>query len=240
VEKCPGIDDNGAGSVAVLEAARVLSPYKGLFNSTIYFTLFDLEEKGLLGSLAFTREYLIPEELMKRKNRFLGAYVADMLITYDPSPGSQRISYDIAAAVPEAYYWSNQNQDRGDFLCIWSRKNVDTFLFDQIKTNWNNSGPYKLLNLDPALPKDHPSPVDNVRYGTFMRSDHAAFWYPKKEDYPETLNAILLTDLGPWRSYQRKCYHSECDDSSQLNAENRGFMKAAVDAMVRSVYNLSL
>lgn len=45
VDSCPGVDDNGAGSVAVLEAARLLSPYRGFLNSTIIFALFDLEEK---------------------------------------------------------------------------------------------------------------------------------------------------------------------------------------------------
>ena len=95
VEKCPGIDDNGGGSVSTLEAARLLSPYRGLLNSTIYFTLFDLEEKGLLGALAFVREYLLPQEVAKG-NKVIGAYVQDMVLTYDSAPGSQRIPTDIA------------------------------------------------------------------------------------------------------------------------------------------------
>lgn len=73
------------------------------------------------------------------------------------------------------------------------------------------------------------------RYGTFLRSDHAAFWYA---DYV-TLNAILINDMGPWRGYQEQCYHRECDDTSQLTAENLSFMKTAVDAIVGAVYSLT-
>jgi subtilisin-like proprotein convertase family protein len=47
----PGADDNGSGTSAVLEAARVLSPYS--FDYTIKFIAFDEEEQGLIGSLAY-------------------------------------------------------------------------------------------------------------------------------------------------------------------------------------------
>jgi len=44
----PGAEDNGTGSVAVIEAARLLAPLKT--DSTIYFALFTGEEVGYLGS----------------------------------------------------------------------------------------------------------------------------------------------------------------------------------------------
>jgi subtilisin-like proprotein convertase family protein len=47
----PGADDNGSGTAAVLEAARVLSPYG--FDYTIKFIAFDEEEQGMIGSLAY-------------------------------------------------------------------------------------------------------------------------------------------------------------------------------------------
>lgn len=96
VEECPGVDDNGAGSVAVLEAARVLSPYRNMLNSTLYFVLFDLEERGLWGSILFVREYLVPFELTQRGVTVVGAYVADMILTYDRQANSQRIPSDVA------------------------------------------------------------------------------------------------------------------------------------------------
>jgi Zn-dependent M28 family amino/carboxypeptidase len=47
----PGADDNGSGSVAVLQAAEILTPYN--FNATLRFVLFTGEEQGLLGSAAY-------------------------------------------------------------------------------------------------------------------------------------------------------------------------------------------
>jgi Peptidase family M28 len=44
----PGADDNGSGTSAVLEAARVMAPHH--FRGTIVFAVFDGEELGLWGS----------------------------------------------------------------------------------------------------------------------------------------------------------------------------------------------
>lgn len=50
----PGADDNGTGTIATLEAARVLS--NQLFEATIRFVCFSREEQGLIGSKAYVRE----------------------------------------------------------------------------------------------------------------------------------------------------------------------------------------
>lgn len=47
----PGADDNGSGTCAVMEAARLLAPYN--FDYTIIFIAFDEEELGLIGSHAY-------------------------------------------------------------------------------------------------------------------------------------------------------------------------------------------
>jgi hypothetical protein len=52
----PGADDNGSGSSAVIEAARVLSQYA--FERTIIFACFAGEEQGLYGSFAYTADVL--------------------------------------------------------------------------------------------------------------------------------------------------------------------------------------
>jgi hypothetical protein len=44
----PGADDNGSGTAAVIEAARILSQYS--FPYTVIFALWDEEEQGLIGS----------------------------------------------------------------------------------------------------------------------------------------------------------------------------------------------
>ncbi len=47
----PGADDNGSGTCAVIEAARLLEPFT--FDYTIVFIAFDEEEIGLYGSKAY-------------------------------------------------------------------------------------------------------------------------------------------------------------------------------------------
>jgi hypothetical protein len=54
VRKCPGADDNAAGTAAVLSAAHVLSKYR--FNHTIRFIAFDSEEYGHLGSISYVAD----------------------------------------------------------------------------------------------------------------------------------------------------------------------------------------
>lgn len=49
----PGADDNGSGSIAVLQAAEILAPYH--FDATVRFVLFTGEEQGLYGSAAYAQ-----------------------------------------------------------------------------------------------------------------------------------------------------------------------------------------
>ena len=50
----PGADDNGSGTAAVIEAARVFSNYS--FPFTIIFALWDEEEQGLVGSAYYAQQ----------------------------------------------------------------------------------------------------------------------------------------------------------------------------------------
>ncbi len=47
----PGVNDDGSGTAAVLELARVMSQYE--WNNTVVFIAFDAEEYGLVGSRAY-------------------------------------------------------------------------------------------------------------------------------------------------------------------------------------------
>ena len=66
----PGADDNGSGSVNVLENARVLSCWG--FRNTLKFQLWTGEEQGLLGSKAYANDALA------RNENILGVINTDM------------------------------------------------------------------------------------------------------------------------------------------------------------------
>lgn len=67
----PGADDNGSGSTAVIEAARVFADFN--FEKTIKFCLWTGEEQGLLGSAAYA------EEAFSRGDDIVGVYNFDMI-----------------------------------------------------------------------------------------------------------------------------------------------------------------
>lgn len=60
VKKSAGVDDNGSGSAAVLEVARLLTSHRCLLNKTIIFTLFDLEEEV---SLVITMKLFVKKSI---------------------------------------------------------------------------------------------------------------------------------------------------------------------------------
>ncbi len=51
----PGADDNGTGTAMVMEMARTLSPLRS--SRTIKYVLFDREEQGRRGSIAFVNTH---------------------------------------------------------------------------------------------------------------------------------------------------------------------------------------
>ena len=95
VSSTPGVEDNGSGSVGLLEIARLLHEANADLDHTVIFVLNDFEESGLVGSRAFVNEWLIPKELLNQDTQFLGAYVMDMDVFYDPRPGAQILPADI-------------------------------------------------------------------------------------------------------------------------------------------------
>lgn len=56
-EKKPGADDDGSGSVVVLEAARTLLSSGMQFQQPIYFVWYAAEEQGLVGSQKVVKEF---------------------------------------------------------------------------------------------------------------------------------------------------------------------------------------
>jgi hypothetical protein len=56
-DRAPGADDNGSGSAALLEFAKVINAHGAKFEHTLRLVLFTGEEQGLLGSRAIARKW---------------------------------------------------------------------------------------------------------------------------------------------------------------------------------------
>lgn len=76
----PGADDNGTGTAALLEVARIVADYR--FERTIIFIASDREEDGMKGSAAYANEY--------RNDDIRGVINIDM-IGYRPSGNAAHI-----------------------------------------------------------------------------------------------------------------------------------------------------
>ena len=111
VKNVSGVEDNGSGSVAVLELARLVSQAKVQLDHTIMFVMFDFEELGAVGSQYFVREWLIPRELRNTNTQFLGLYNLDMVLSYDVTPGAQRIPQDLEKVKTHSSILCRTNHD---------------------------------------------------------------------------------------------------------------------------------
>ncbi|HKZ47414.1 MAG TPA: M20/M25/M40 family metallo-hydrolase, partial [Thermoplasmata archaeon] len=87
----PGADDDGSGTAATMELARVLSRYR--FNATIMFAAWDAEELGLVGSAYCTR-------CLAAQGWDFGLYLNLDMIAYDPTNAS---GIDIITDIPSQW-----------------------------------------------------------------------------------------------------------------------------------------
>ena len=150
VSSTPGADDNGSGTVGMLEAMRVLSGYQ--FARTVVFIGFDLEEVGLVGSQRYVSEAIPHYQQTEGVFNFemigytchqagcdafrpLGNYIHNI---YDVNSSSLRVVFDQAAAayVPGLVVLSTQatpdnpNCRRSDHARFWDAGIKALFLTD--------------------------------------------------------------------------------------------------------------
>ncbi|MCC6459513.1 MAG: M28 family peptidase [Saprospiraceae bacterium] len=184
IDNAPGADDNGSGTVGVLEVARLLSRYPS--EKTLRFIGFDLEEAGLVGSARYVSSGLPTNE------KVAGVFNFEMIGYYSEEPNSQQVPAGFNILFSQAYSQLQANQFRGD--CII---NVGNTSFPGLANRFHQSATQyvpDLKVLDVIMQTGIPVP-------DLLRSDHAPFW-------GANLPALMITDGA---NYRNKCYHTPSD-----------------------------
>jgi aminopeptidase YwaD len=151
VHESPGINDNGTGLAAVLEAARACSKLR--LRRTVRFVLVGMEEDGRDGSLSHI------DALLARGETIDGALVLDMVGCRRRGPGSQR--------TPDAYLDADPIEmppEEGTFLGIVAHERCGKFartISDGLESGSLPTHRYRRMG------RWHP---------LTLVSDHTAYW----------------------------------------------------------------
>jgi hypothetical protein len=178
VERSPGVDDNATGVAAVLETARLLGQHPT--PRTLKLALFDLEEVGLVGSLAYAADESLTANLD-------GVITMDMIGFACRTAGCQHYPAGLPISPPT---------DRGDFLAVIGDRGHMSLINAFHQTSQAElpqvlSLPIPLLGpLTPDLLRSDHAPFWQKGIGAVMVTDTANFRNPNYHQMTDTLENV--------------------------------------------------
>ena len=184
VANAPGADDNGSGTVGVMEIARLLSRYPT--KKTLRYIGFDLEEAGLVGSSRYVSGGLPANE------KVAGVFNFEMIGYYTDMPNTQQVPTGFNLIFPAAYNQIAADSFRGNTII-----NVGNSTHPALADLFSNSA----ASYVPDLKVVKVVMLASFPVPDLLRSDHAPFW-------SAGLPALMLTDGA---DYRNKCYHTPSD-----------------------------
>jgi Peptidase family M28 len=210
VSNAPGADDNGSGTVGMMEVARLLSRYPS--KKTQRYIGFDLEEAGLVGSSRYVANTIPPSEQVE------GVFNFEMIGYWSNEPNTQEFPNGFGLLFPLAEQAIAANQYRGDFIT-----NVGNTASQSLALLFSNSAQQfvpdlKVITLD--------VPGTGTIAPDLRRSDHAPFWDSGRK-------ALMLTDGADFRN---ECYHTPGDTLQEKL--NFTFMSNVVKATLAAMAQL--
>ena len=201
VRDSPGADDNTASVAALLELARVLSPYR--FERTIVLAAFDMEEIHYFGSRALVAQ-------LARERRITGAIIYESVAYMDPRPHSQSWPRRLGLLYPGQRREIGRRRFAGDWNLVVYRRSARALARAFTAGLAMTAGPAAAISMCdwtdlPAIGRLLKLCIPAM--ANFARSDHLAFW---KAGIP----AMMVTDTGDLRNPH---YHQPTDTPETLD-----------------------
>jgi aminopeptidase YwaD len=208
VPGAPGADDNGTGTAALLEIARVLKDHPT--KRTIRLVFFNLEECGLIGSSAYVRSarhnWKAPQPAegqppAKPKEKIVGMMSLEMLGYFTDAPNSQQSPIPPIKDVFEP-------PTVGDSIAVVGLARDKAFI-QQLTEGMGKAAPdLKITTVDFM-----PVPIPDM-----TRSDHRAFMIAG-------VPAVMITDTANFRNPN---YHKPTDTVETIDAKRYTLVVKAV------------
>jgi hypothetical protein len=168
----PGADDNGTGTAALLEIARILKDVP--LRRTVRLVFFNLEEIGLRGSIDYVKDNR--ERFQSGEEKLIGMVSLEMLGFFSDEVGSQRSPIPPIPGIFEP-------PTVGDFIAIATVRRFQSFSQRLAREMKAAQPDLNILVADffPVAPPD------------LLRSDNAPFM-------AAGLPAVMLTDTSEFRN----------------------------------------
>lgn len=185
IEGCAGADDNGSGTAALLELARVLGPAEHAWKRSLVMACWDEEELGLLGSKAWA------DAQIAAGKRF-GLYVNFDAMGYaDATPRSQSLPPGVDVLFAKQLAELEARDYRADFIALLADQAAAPIAERALAHARRIELPAIMLAIPSAM-KNEPALAD------IRRSDHASFW---AHDVP----AVFFSDTAEFRTNTYHC-----------------------------------
>lgn len=211
VSNAPGADDNGSGTVGMMEVARLLSRYPA--KKTQRYIGFDLEESGLIGSNRYVTSGIGAGE------KIAGVFNFEMIGYWSNEPNSQELPTGFGLLFPLQAQQVADNQYRGDFITNVGNTNSAALALLYSSSAQQYVPGLKVITLQ--------VPGNGAQVPDLRRSDHASFW-------DAGYRALMLSDGANFRN---ECYHTAGDTLDEKL--NFTFMSQVVKATLASVAQLA-
>lgn len=212
----PGADDNGTGTAALLEIARVLQGRE--FKRTVRLAFFNLEEVGLVGSRHHVANHKELKRFGLKHDRVVLMLSLEMLGYFTDEPNSQKSPIPPIKGVFEP-------PTVGDFIGLATTQKHASVLsaFDASMRRAQPTLKTFSTSVFPDVDGDKPLMIER----TILRSDHAAFLLVGEP-------GIIVTDTSNFRNPH---YHTPRDTVETIDQKRFTLVTRALVGAIEDLAN---